>query len=193
MEARSYVENIANRTATRAAAETMSRLLMVVLIALGIVPSIVSNFHPFAVMMGLVTLGLAAVLARDVVRLRRQRREYPLDLAFEPAPTGGLLSPGVIFGAALAVALFAVVLSVVVTLGRAPQFLTWSFGGLVLAAAIALVGVPTLRLRGTTWHTLAKVLAAHPEQVAVLQDARARFPADAPFPFSAPTDQVTIP
>lgn len=193
MGARSYVENIADRTATRAAALTMSRVLLVVLILAGTVPSLVSGFHPFAVIMGAITLVLAVLLARDVVRLGRDQRQHPLDLAFEPAPRGGLLSSGVIFGAAAGVGLFAIVLGIVLIVGGGAEFWIWPVAGLVAAVAIALVGLPTLTLHRRTWRTLNDTLAAHPEQLAILADARARFPADAPFPFSAPTDQVTIP
>ena len=123
----------------------------------------------------------------------RQIRAEPLDLAFEPAPRGGLLSPGVIFGMAGGVALFAVVLGGVTWVSNPQLALTWAGVGLGVAAVIAGMGVPTLGVERRKWQVLGAALSEHPELIAYLQDARARFPRTAPFPFSAPTDVVSIP
>ena len=193
MEARSYIENIANRTTMRGVIATMTRVLLVVTILAAFALAIGSGFHPAATIVAVVLLGLAAVLSRDVVLVTRDLRASPLDLAFDPAPRGGRLSPGTVFGIAGGVGLFGVVLGIVTWFSNPSQGLVWAGIGLALAAAVAAMGLPTLGVQGRKWQVLADALRDHPELVDYLQDARARFPKSAPFPFQAPTDVVSIP
>lgn len=194
MEARSYVENIANRTTMRAVGAAMTRVLMVTAFIGAVLLLVLTGFHPAAIVIGGVLIVIGFLVLRDVVLVSRALREEPLDLAFEPAPSGGILSPGTVFGAAGGVALFSVVLGGVTWFGnRSDVAFTWGGVGLLVAAAIAAMGVPTLGAPARKWAVLADALRDHPELVAYLADARARFPASAPFPFEAPTDQVTIP
>lgn len=192
MEARSYVENIANRTTLRAVILSMTKLLFCVLAVGGIALMVLTQGHPAAVIIGVVLLVGAAVLARDVVLLGRAARSRPLDLAFEPAPNGGLVSPGIVFGIALGLLLFAVVLATV-TLAGGGEMSVWVWALLGVGVSVALVGVPTLGVEGRKWTVLSRALAAHPDTIPYLQDARRRFPAGAPFPFEAPTDVVRVP
>ena len=62
-----------------------------------------------------------------------------------------------------------------------------------VGVAIAIMGIPTVGVQGRKWTVLADALREHAKLVPYLQDARNRFPKSAPFPFSAPTDVVTIP
>lgn len=193
MEARSYLENIANRTAMRSVIATMTRVLLVATVVAGFALAIGSGFHPAATIVAVVLLGLGVVLSRDVLIVTREIRSAPLDLAFDPAPRGGLLSPGTTFGIAGGVGLFSLVLGVVTSMSNPQQGLTWGGIGVGVAAILAVMGVPTLGVERRKWQVLADALRDHPELVDYLQDARARFPRSAPFPFQAPTDAVSIP
>ncbi len=193
MEARSYIENIANRTTMRGVISTMTRLLLALVVIGAVVLNVLMNFHPVALIAGAVLLVFAVVLARDVVIVTKQQREQPLDLAFEPAPNRGLVTPGTVFGVAGGLVLFAVVLG-------ATLFFASPGGSLIapivlgaVGVAIAIMGIPTVGVQGRKWTVLADALREHPELVPYLQDARNRFPKSAPFPFAAPTDVVTIP
>ncbi len=192
MEARSYLENIANRTTMRAVVVTMTQLLGFCLVVGAIALIVVSGLHPAALIIGVVMLGGAGMMVRDAVINRREVTANPLDLAFEPAPSRGLVTPGTAFGLAIGLGLFGLVLAVVSFLGTG-QVLPYAWGALGVGAAFGLMGVPTLGVQERKWQVLADTLSAHPDLVAYLQDARARFPQDAPFPFSATTDEVTIP
>lgn len=192
MEARSYLENIANRTTMRAVVATMTQLLGVALIVGAIALMVVSGGHPAALIIGVVMLGGAALMVRDALVNRQELREHPLDLAFEAAPDRGLVTPGTAFGLAIAFGLFGAVFGIVTLLGSG-LLPVWSLGALGIGATFALVGIPTLGVQERKWKVLSDTLGAHPELVPYLQDARARFPKDAPFPFQAPTDEVTIP
>lgn len=192
MEARSYLENIANRTAMRAVIATMTKLLLVATLVGGVLLIIVSGGHPAALIIGAVLFVGSLVLARDVVVVTREARQNPLDLAFEPAPDRGLVTPGTVFGLALALALFGGVLAAVTGFGDGTVS-AFAWGLLGVGVALALMGIPTLGVQDRKWKVLSDALAAHPNLVGYLQDARARFPKTAPFPFSAPTDRVTIP
>lgn len=192
MEARSYVENIANRTTMRAVIATMTKLLLVVVVVAALGLLTLTNGHPAALIIGVVLLGGGVVLGRDVVLVGRDARANPLDLAFEPAPDKGLVTPGTVFGIAIGMALFGGVLAGVTTvLGQ--TIIIWTWVAFAIAAAFAVMGIPTLGVQGRKWRVLADTLRANPRLIEYLRDARARFPKDAPFPFSAPTDQVTIP
>ncbi len=192
MEARSYLENIANRTTMRAVVAAMSQLLGVAMVlgAIGLVW--ISDFHPATLIIGVVMLGVAGLMVRDTLINRRERKEHPLDLAFEPAPNRGLVTPGTAFGLALGLGLFGTVLALVSFFGTG-QVLAYAWGVLGVGAAFALMGVPTLGVQDRKWRVLSETLAEHPELIPYLQDARERFPKSAPFPFAAPTDEVTIP
>lgn len=192
MEARSYLENIANRTTMRAVIATMTKLLLVATLVGGVLLIIVSGGHPAALIIGAVLFVGSLVLARDVVVVTREARQNPLDLAFEPAPDRGLVTPGTVFGLALALALFGGVLAAVTGFGDGTVS-AFAWGLLGVGVALALMGIPTLGVQDRKWKVLSDALAAHPNLVGYLQDARARFPKTAPFPFSAPTDRVTIP
>lgn len=192
MEARSYVENIANRTTMRAVILAMTKLLLAALVVGVLLLVILSQGHPAALIIGVVLLVGAGVLARDVVVLGREVRAHPLDLAFEPAPNRGLVSPGIVFGAALGLILFGAVLGTV-TLLAGGDLSAWVWVALGAGCAVALMGLPTLGVEKRKWTVLEAALAARPEAIAYLQDARRRFPASAPFPFAAPTDVVLIP
>lgn len=192
MEARSYLENIANRTTMRAVIATMTKLLLVATLVGGVLLIIVSGGHPAALIIGAVLLVGSLVLARDVVVVTREARQNPLDLAFEPAPDRGLVTPGTVFGLALALALFGGVLAAVTGFGDGTVS-AFAWGLLGVGAALALMGIPTLGVQDRKWKVLSDALAAHPNLVGYLQDARARFPKDAPFPFQASTDEVSIP
>ena len=193
MEARSYVENIANRTTMRGVISTMTRLLLVVVVVGAIALVVLTNFHAVALIAGVVLLGFGIVLARDVFIVTKQIRSEPLDLAFEPAPSKGLVTPGTVFGVAAGLLLFGVIMGATMYVGN-PE---GSFVGPVAIAAVgvamAIMGIPTLGVQTRKWKVLEDALREHPELVPYLQDARARFPRSAPFPFSAPTDVVTIP
>ena len=190
MEARSYLENIANRTTMRAVIATMTKLLLVATLVGGVLLIIVSGGHPAALIIGAVLLVGSLVLARDVVVVTREARQNPLDL--EPAPDRGLVTPGTVFGLALALTLFGGVLAAVTGFGDGTVS-AFAWGLLGVGAALALMGIPTLGVQDRKWKVLSDALAAHPNLVGYLQDARARFPKDAPFPFQASTDEVSIP
>ena len=192
MEARSYLENIANRTAMRAVIATMTKLLLVATLVGGVLLIIVSGGHPAALIIGAVLFVGSLVLARDVVVVTREARQNPLDLAFEPAPDRGLVTPGTVFGLALALLMFGGVLAAVTGFGDGTVS-AFAWGLLGVGAALALMGIPTLGVQDRKWKVLSDALAAHPNLVGYLQDARARFPKDAPFPFQASTDEVSIP
>ena len=53
-----------------------------------------------SLIIGSVLVVASLVLIRDAVGLGRDLRREPLDFAFEPAPSRGLLSPGTVFGLA---------------------------------------------------------------------------------------------
>ncbi|MBB1496380.1 hypothetical protein J4N02_16155 [Propioniciclava sp. MC1595] len=59
-----------------------------------------SAAYPAALIIGSVLVVASLVLIRDAVVLGRDLRREPLDFAFEPAPSRGLLSPGTVFGLA---------------------------------------------------------------------------------------------
>lgn len=193
MQARSYVENIANRTTMRGVVFTMTCLLAAVAVLGAVAINLLSGFHPVALILGFVLLVLALVLGRDVVIMGRAIRANPLDLAFEPASRDGLASPGTIFGAAGGLALFGLVMALAMLLTPGEDTFTAPLAMIGVGLALGIVGLPTLTAHQRTWRVLADALAKHPEMIPYLQDARRRFPADAPFPFSAPTDVVTIP
>lgn len=193
MEAHSYIENIANRTTMRGVISTMTRLLLVVVVIGAIAILVLTNFHPVALIVGAVLFVLSVVLVRDVVIVGRQLRAEPLDLAFEPAPNRGLVTPGTVFGLAGGLTLFGVVMGVVMWIGSGNSSFIGPIALVAVGVALAIMGIPTLGVQDRKWTVLADALRDHPELIPFLQDARARFPQSAPFPFSAPTDQVTIP
>ena len=192
MEARSYVENIANRTTMRAVVMTMTQLLGFALFVGAIALITLTGVHPAALIIGLVMLGGAGLMVRDAVINRRVVRAEPLDLAFDPAPSRGLVTPGTVYGLALAFGLFGLVMGAVSYFG-AGTIATWAWVALGVGAVFALMGIPTLGVAQRKWRVLTDALRANPLMIEYLQDARARFPKDAPFPFEAPTDEVTIP
>lgn len=192
MEARSYLENIANRTTMRGVIATMTALLLGAVVVGLVAILTLTGGHPAAVMLSVVLVVGAIILARDVVLVRRELKANPLDLAFGPAPHRGLITPGTVFGIAIALLLFGGVLGAVTLIGGG-ELSIWVWAAIGVGAAFAVMGIPTLGVQQRKWRVLADALRAHPDLVAYLQDARARFPKDAPFPFSAPTDQVTIP
>lgn len=192
MEARSYVENIANRTTMRSVIATMTKLLLVVVVVAAACLLTLTGGHPAALIIGVVLLGAAVVLGRDVLVVGRDVKANPLDLAFEPAPDRGLVTPGTVFGLALGMALFGAVLAGVTTV-MGQTIIVWTWVAFAVGAAFAIMGIPTLGVQNRKWKVLTDALRANPHLIEFLQDARARFPKDAPFPFSAPTDQVTIP
>ncbi|MDO5534011.1 MAG: hypothetical protein Q4F65_05105 [Propionibacteriaceae bacterium] len=193
MEARSYIENIANRTTMRGVISTMTRLLLVVVVVGAVAMMLVTNFHPVALITGVVLLGFGVVLARDVVIVTKQRRSEPLDLAFEPAPNRGLVTPGTVFGAAAGLVLFGGIMGGTMFVGNRDGSFIGPIALVAVGVALAIIGIPTLGVAQRKWTVLQDALRQHPEMIPYLQDARDRFPASAPFPFSAPTDQVTIP
>lgn len=194
MEARSYVENIANRTTMRGVVHDMTRILMVAALVAGPTVMLATPFHPLAIIIGSLLLILGVVLIRDAVVVGRRLREEPLDLAFEPAPDRGPVTPGVLLGVAGGIGLFAVVLLLVASvMGDMSLGISWGAIGLGLALVIAAMSLPTFGVQKKKWAVLSRVLDAHPDQIPYLQDARRRFPQDAPFPFEAPTDVVVIP
>lgn len=193
MEARSYVENIANRTTMRGVLVTMTQLLGLALVSGAIALITLTGVHPAALIIGLVMLGGAGLMGRDALINRREVRERPLDLAFEPAPSRGLVTPGTAYGLALAFGLFGIVMGVVTYIGSGGGVSVWTWVAIGVGLTFALMGIPTLGVKQRKWKVLADTLRANPLLIEYLQDARARFPQDAPFPFSAPTDEVTIP
>lgn len=192
MEARSYVENIANRTTMRGVVVTMTQLLGVTLVVGAIALMTLTGFHPAALIIGLVMLGGAVLMARDTRINRRVLKDEPLDLAFEPAPSRGLVTPGTAYGLALAFSMFGVVMGTVSYFGGGAVSV-WAWAAIGVGVVFALMGIPTLGVPQRKWRVLADTLRANPQMIEYLQDARARFPKDAPFPFEAPTDEVTIP
>ena len=105
-----------------------------------------------------------------------------------------LAYPGLVLLVAGGVGVFGVVLLIVSTaMGDVAQGLTWGLITLGVAGVLALMSIPTFGVQARKWRVLSDALQAHPELIPYLQDARARFPHSAPFPFSAPTDQVIIP
>lgn len=193
MEARSYVENIANRTTMRGVISTMTRLLLVVVVVGAIALMVLTNFHPVALISGVVLLGFGIVLARDVFFVTKQIRSEPLDLAFEPAPSKGLVTPGTVFGVAGGLLLFGLVMGVTMYIGNPAGSFVGPIAIGSVGVALAIMGIPTLGVQTRKWKVLEDALRNHPELVPYLQDARARFPKDAPFPFQASTDEVSIP
>ena len=193
MEARSYVENIANRTTMRGVISAMTRLLLVVVVSGAVAILVLLDFHPIALIVAMVLTGLAVVLVRDVIIVSRQLRADPLDLAFDPAPSRGLVTPGTVFGIAGGLLMFGIVMAVVLWVRAPTSSFVAPIALIAVGMALAVMGVPTLGVQERKWKVLADALRDHPELVPYLQDARARFPRSAPFPFSAPTDQVTIP
>ena len=193
MEARSYVENIANRTTMRSVISTMTRLLLVVVVVGAIALMVLTNFHPVALISGVVLLGFGIVLARDVFIVTKQIRSEPLDLAFEPAPSKGLVTPGTVFGVAGGLLLFGLVMGVTMYIGNPAGSFVGPIAIGSVGVALAIMGIPTLGVQTRKWKVLEDALRNHPELVPYLQDARARFPKDAPFPFQASTDEVSIP
>ncbi len=193
MEARSYVENIANRTTMRGVISTMTRLLLVVVVVGAIALMVLTNFHPVALISGVVLLGFGIVLARDVFIVTKQIRSEPLDLAFEPAPSRGLVTPGTVFGVAAGLVLFGAIMGITMYVGNPGGSFVGPIALVAVGVALAIMGIPTLGVQQRKWTVLSDALAANPGLVPYLQDARARFPKSAPFPFSAPTDVVTIP
>lgn len=193
MEARSYVENIANRTTMRGVISAMTRLLLVVVVIGAVAILVLMDFHPIALIVAMVLTGLAVVLVRDVIIVSRQLRADPLDLAFDPAPSRGLVTPGTVFGIAGGLLMFGIVMAVVLWVRAPTSSFVAPIALIAVGMALAVMGVPTLGVQERKWKVLADALRDHPELVPYLQDARARFPRSAPFPFSAPTDQVTIP
>lgn len=192
MEARSYVENIANRTTMRGVVVTMTQLLGIALVVGAIALMTLTGFHPAALIIGLVMLGGAGLMVRDAVINRRVLKAEPLDLAFEPAPSRGLVTPGTAYGLALAFSLFGLVMGAVSYFGGG-SVSVWAWAAAGVGAVFALMGIPTVGVPQRKWRVLTDALRANPQMIEYLQDARARFPKDAPFPFSAPTDEVTIP
>lgn len=194
MEARSYLENIANRTTMRGVVYDMTRILMVACFIVGPTAMLVTSFHPLAIIVGGVVLVFGVVFARDTYLVSRQLKDAPVDLAFDPAPSRGPVTPGVVLGVAAAIGLFsAVFLLVSSVMGNLELGLGWGAIGLGLALVIGAMSLPTFGVQKRKWGVLQRALDEHPDLIGYLQDARRRFPADAPFPFSAPTDQVTIP
>ena len=192
MEARSYVENIANRTTMRGVVVTMTQLLGVSLVVGAITLIVATKVHPAALIIGLVMLGGAVLMVRDTLINRKELREHPLDLAFDPAPDRGLVTPGTAYGLALGFGIFGIVMGSVSFVGGGAVS-EWAYAALGVGATFALMGIPTLGVQRRKWGVLVDVLRTHPHLIEYLQDARARFPKDAPFPFAAPTDEVTIP
>lgn len=194
MEAASYVENIANRTTMRGVVYAMTRILT--LACLIVIPVILwaTSLHPVAIIISAVLGVVVIILVRDTIIVGRQLRQSPLDLAFEPAPDKGPVSPANVLGVAGGVAVFGVVFLIVsAAMGDLSLALTWGLITLGSAAVLALMSIPTFGVQARKWRILSEALAAHPDLIPYLQDARARFPRSAPFPFSAPTDQVIIP
>lgn len=192
MEARSYVENIATRTAILRMLERMTRNACIALVVAGGALLVGTGLHPAGVIVGTVLAVGAFVVGRASARLGRERRDDPLDLGFEPVPAR-YPTPGPWFGTAIALALFGAVFTALSFAAR-PDLATIVGGGLLGAAVlVSAVASATVGLEQRRWRELDATLAAHPELVAYLADARRRFPSDAPFPFEAPTDGVTIP
>lgn len=194
MEAASYVENIANRTTMRGVVYDMTRILTVTCIV--VVPLLLwaTSMHPLAIIISGILGVLAVILVRDTIVVTRQLKASPLDLAFDPAPDRGPVSPANVLGVAGGVGVFGVVLLIVSTaMGDVAQGLTWGLITLGVAGVLALMSIPTFGVQARKWRVLSDALQAHPELIPYQQDARARFPHSAPFPFSAPTDQVIIP
>lgn len=193
MDARSYLENVANRASAEAAWTAMVRgAVAICLVGAGLL-AVLSGFHPAATIIAAVLVVGGALLLREAMRLSRQRRREPLDFTFDPAPTGGLLAPAVALGVPAGVGLFFAIFGAVLWFADPAQALLVGGAGLGVAVALALVALPTLFIERQKWSVLRGVLASRPDQVEQLQDIRARFPSDAPFPFAAPTDEVTLP
>ena len=93
MEAASYVENIANRTTMRGVVYDMTRILTVTCIV--VVPLLLwaTSMHPLAIIISGILGVLAVILVRDTIVVTRQLKASPLDLAFDPAPDRGPVSP----------------------------------------------------------------------------------------------------
>lgn len=155
MEARSYVENIATRTAILRAIEDMTRNASIGL-ALGAAALMFgTGFHPAGVIIGGVLAVFALIVARHAVRLARERRSEPLDLAFEAVPGEMVPSPGRFFGAAGGLALFGVTFAALSLATRPDMTLTVGGGLLGAAVLVAFVSVPALHLERRRWSQLA--------------------------------------
>ncbi|WP_342372661.1 hypothetical protein PCC79_00265 [Propioniciclava soli] len=192
MVARSYVENIATRTAIGRMLERMMGTAGAALLVAGVGLAVATGFHPAGVIIGAVLVVGGVVVLRPAAQLRREHRENPLDFGFEPIPQRHP-TPGPVFGAAIALVLFGGLLLGAGVLSNGAALLPFGAGLLGAGLLVAVVGVTTLGLERRRWAELSATLDAHPELVAYLQDARRRFPADAPFPFEASTDEIRIP
>jgi len=194
MEVRSFIENVANRATVEDTVARMMRIAMVALFVAAVVLGVATGCHPAAIVIGVVLAVLGVRVARVVRRLAVEHRASPLDVTFDPVAVGGVLSPGVILGTAGGLAAFFGLFAVILWVTSSPdQALLTGGVGLGVAAGVAAFGLPTIGMEERKWTVLRRLLADHPGEVARLQDIRRRFPADAPFAFSAPTDQVSVP